>query len=159
MLLFVLFVPIDSEGRLQRREAMGLSEVSYLRSPPPLPDSLCSQAVAKLRGSKGAVFLSYARGYHQTNNFAVGFPECGRNDMCVDIHGRTNICVTQKFLLHLEVDTKCVQEARVKQIWRVMQASLSVPRRAPKLARKLAARAVGSACSDGLGERVCNRRE
>jgi hypothetical protein len=43
---------------------------------------------------------------YQANGFAIRFSQRARNGLRVDIHGRSNICMSQEFLLHLEIDAE-----------------------------------------------------
>jgi hypothetical protein len=77
------------------------------RSPPPLPISpFLTVSCRFVRELKGALSSRYVRRQHQTNHFAVCFSQSGGNRMCVDIHRRPNIRVTQQLLLDLEIYTQ-----------------------------------------------------
>lgn len=62
------------------------------------------------RGPEGPLTLGYVRGQYQSNDLAVRFSQGRRNRMRVDIHGRSNICVPQEFLLHVEIHTERVKQ-------------------------------------------------
>src|SRR5579859_2715081 len=65
------------------------------------------------RGHRGPLTSRDLRWQHQTDHFAVRLSQCSRNGLRVDVHRRSNIRMSQQFLLHLEIDSKRMKQRRM----------------------------------------------
>jgi hypothetical protein len=61
------------------------------------------------RGHEGPLTLGHLRRQNQSNDFAVRLSQGRWDRVRVDVHGRSNIRMSQEFLLHLEIDAERVK--------------------------------------------------
>ena len=64
---------------------------------------------------------------HQTNHFAVCFSQGGGNRVGVDVYSGSNICMSQEFLLHLEIDVERMKQRRMAMSPSLPQEQASFP--------------------------------